>query len=333
MKRQYVVDLSEGSRVDAAFALRAKEVRQARNGDPYLALDLADKTGVIPAVLFRPAASAVEAPVGAVVRVVGRVTSFRNVRRITVESIEASEAFAAEDILPAGPRPREELVAGLRDLVRSVKEPSCRRLLRHVFGDKDFFRQFSSCPGSQSYHHAYVGGLIEHTVAVAQLCRSVAETYPEADSDLLVTAALLHDIGKVDELSSSTAIEYTDQGRLLGHVVLGTMRLQRAIDAAPGIQADLAVRLLHAVLSHHGELEWGSPKKPSTLEALLLHHADNLDAKAAGFSSLLGGAGAADERWTDAANLFRRPLFAPRAVEEDRPFRAEEDGQYHRLTA
>ena len=333
MKTQYVVDLAEGVRVDAAFALRAKEVREARTGDAYLALDLADRTGVIPAVLFRPGANALEMPVGSVVKVTGMVTSFRSVKRISIDAISPCDAWDAEDVLASSVRPRDELVSELRELVKTVGEPSCRRVLRQVFGDKDFFARFCSCPGSQSYHHAYLGGLLEHTIAVAQLCRGVAESYPDADSDLLVTAALLHDIGKVDELSSSVTIEYTDAGRLLGHVVLGITRIRSAVERCPGVDVDVAVRLQHAVLSHHGELEWGSPKKPSTLEALLLHHADNLDAKAAGFTSLLSGAGAADERWTDATNLFRRPLYAPRAAEDDRPARAEEDAQYHRLTA
>lgn len=333
MKPQYVVDLAEGMNVDAPFAVRAKEVREARTGDAYLALDLADRTGVIPGVLFRPGANALEMPVGSVVHVSGRVTSFRGVKRISAESVRPCDGWDPADVLAAGARPVDELVAELREQVRAVKQPSCRRILRLVFGDKEFFRRFSTCPGSQSYHHAYLGGLIEHTVAVARLCRSVAETYPDADADLLATAALLHDVGKVDELSSAVSIEYTDAGRLIGHVVLGVTRIRAAIERSPGIDEDVAVRLQHAVLSHHGELEWGSPKKPCTLEALLLHHADNLDAKAAGFTSLLAGAGAADERWTDAANLFRRPLFAPRAAEDDRPARAEEDAQYHRLTA
>ncbi len=333
MKKQYVTDLTEGTRVDEAFALRAKEVREARTGDAYLALDLADRTGVIPAVLFRPCANALEMPVGSVVRVSGRVTSFRSVKRISIEAIRPCDTWDAEDVLASGTRPRQELVTELRDLVKTVKEPSCRRVLRQVFGDKDFFARFSSCPGSQSYHHAYLGGLLEHTISVARLCRGVADTYPDTDSDLLVTAALLHDVGKVDELASAVTIEYTDAGRLLGHVVLGTTRIRSAIERCTGVDPDVAVRLQHAVLSHHGELEWGSPKKPSTLEALLLHHADNLDAKAAGFTSLLAGAGAADERWTDATNLFRRPLYAPRAAEDDRTCRADEDAQYHRLTA
>ncbi len=333
MKTQYVVDLAEGQRVDGAFAVRAKEVREARTGDTYLALDLSDRTGTIPALLFRPTANALEVPVGSVVRIVGQVTSFRSVKRISVESLVPCATWDPGDVLASSPRVKEELVAELRELVRSVKEPSCGRILRNLFGDKAFFAEFSRCPGSQSYHHAYLGGLLEHTVAVARLCRSVAHEYPDVDADLLVTAALVHDIGKVDELAYSLSIEYTDSGRLLGHVMLGITRLRGAIERCRGVDGDVAVRLQHAVLSHHGELEWGSPKKPSTLEALLLHHADNLDAKSAGFTSLLSAAGAADERWTDATNLFRRPLYAPRAAVEDRPTRADEDAQYHRLTA
>ena len=178
MKTQYIVDLAEGARVDAAFAVRAKEVREARTGDAYLALDLADRTGVIPALLFRPGASALESPVGSVVQIRGRVTSFRNVKRISVETILPCESWDAADVLVASARPVDELVGELRELVRTVKEPSCRRILRQVFGDKAFFSAFSVCPGSQSYHHAYLGGLLEHTVAVARLCRDIASTVP-----------------------------------------------------------------------------------------------------------------------------------------------------------
>ncbi len=218
--------------------------------------------------------------------------------------------------------------------MKSVQEPSCRKVLRQVFGDKEFFSQFCVRAPARSRTITRISAACSSTLSRWRDCvdRS-AKPIPSADGDLLVTSALLHDIGKVDELSSAVSIEYTDAGRLLGHVVLGTTRIRSAVEACKGIDPDVAVRLQHAVLSHHGELEWGSPKKPSTLEALLLHHADNLDAKAAGFTSLLSGAGAADERWTDATNLFRRPLYAPRAAEDDRPARADEDGQYHRLTA
>jgi 3'-5' exoribonuclease len=218
--------------------------------------------------------------------------------------------------------------------VSAVDDPQSKRVLRAVFGDQEFFDRFCVCPGSQSYHHAYLGGLLEHTVAVASLCRALGAQYPHVDRDLLLCAALLHDIGKCDEIAFDTAIEYTDEGRLLGHVVLGVRRVRDAVARTRARVAPERLMLIeHAVLSHHGELEWGSPKRPSTFEALLLHHADNLDAKAAGFAALLGGAARVDEAWTDAANLFRRPLYAPRAAENDRPYPASEDAQYAELTA
>ena len=237
-------------------------------------------------------------------------------------------------MIASGVRSRSELVDGFKALVGSVTDADLRRILAAVFGDRVFFERFSTCPGSQSYHHAYLGGLLEHSISVAGLCRLLGEQYPQADGDLLLTAALLHDVGKCRELAFDTAIEYTDEGRLVGHVVLGIRMLHEALTRAR-VHADLERLMLleHAILSHHGELEWGSPKRPSTLEALLLHHADNLDAKAAGFSALLASAVRADEGWTDASNLFRRPLWAPRAAEDDRPLAAVEDAPYAQRSA
>ncbi len=334
MKACYVRELAEGARVDAVFALRAKEIRATRAAEAYLSLEIADRTGQIPAVYFRPSPEASAVPVGAVVRVRGTVTSFRGAKRVSVDSLGAASSWDPEDLLASGARSTEEMIAEFKALVRSVSDPELRRVLTAVFGDREFFERFVRCPGAQSFHHAYLGGLLEHTISVASLCQSLGQQYPHVERDLLVSAALLHDIGKVDELSFDVAIGYTDSGRLLGHVVLGMNRLHDAVSRARiKIGPDRLARLEHAVVSHHGELEWGSPKRPSTFEALLLHHADNLDAKAAGFSALLGGAVRADEGWTDAGNLFRRPLYAPRPAEDDRPHPADEDSQYSRRTA
>lgn len=334
MKENYINELAEGASVDAPFALRAKETRAARTGDPYLTLELADRTGHIPAVLFRPQPEASAVPVGSIVRIRGTVTCFRGQKRISVATMVAEHAVVPEDFIAVGCRPADELAIEFKALATAVGDPQLRKILRAVFGDTDFFQRFARCPGSQSYHHAHIGGLIEHTVSVATMCRFVAEQYPQADADLLVCAALLHDIGKCDELTYDTSIEYSDHGRLVGHVVLGVQRVQAAISRARiKVDPGRLMRLEHAILSHHGELEWGSPKRPSTYEALLLHHADNLDAKAAGFAAFLGGATRAEESWTDATNLFRRPLYAPRAAEDDRPYPADEDAQHCRLTA
>lgn len=331
MGPRYVTELTEGARVDARYALRGKELRAARNGDAYLSVRLGDRSGEIQAVYFRPSPEAQSVPVGAIVSVRGTVTTFKGTKRVSIDSLRPAESWDPAEFLPSGPRALNELADEFRALCSSVTEAGLRRLLRSVFAEKGFFEAFRRCPASQSYHHAYVGGLIEHTIAVARICDDAAHRYQGVDRDLLLTAALLHDVGKVEELEYDTAIGYTDCGRLVGHVILGLQRIGRHAGRVR-VGADTLMHLEHALLSHHGELEWGSPKRPSTIEALILHHADNMDAKAQGFAAALSGAFRAEEQWTDASNLFRRPLYAPRPAEDDRPHPVGED-VHQRLSA
>ncbi|MDF1541789.1 MAG: HD domain-containing protein [Anaerosomatales bacterium] len=329
MKNQYIRELAEGARVDALFALGVKEMRSTRAGEAFLALELADRSGRIPAVYFRPTSEAAGVPSGGVVRVRGVVSSYRGSKRISVEYLAPAAEYDPADLMESSRREKDEVVAEFKAVASTVRHRGLRRLLKAVFGDKGFFDRFVSCPGARTHHHAYLGGLMEHTLAVAALCRMLGQTYDGVDTDLLVTAALLHDIGKVDELTYDTAVGYTDEGRLLGHVVLSERRLREvAASLTPAPPRELLTRLSHAVLSHHGELEWGSPKRPSTIEALLLHHADNLDAKADGFISLTGNASRAEERWTDSSNLFRRPLYAPAPAADDRPVADSEEARH-----
>ncbi|MDO9557620.1 MAG: HD domain-containing protein [Coriobacteriia bacterium] len=328
MRTVFASTLTEGDRVSDVFALRSKELRSSRNGEAYLALELADRTGRIAAVQFRPDRSSQSVPTGSVVAVDGIATTYRGVLRISVERLRLAGKWDVADLLPTSPRDPEELLGRLRELVRGVQEPCLAKIVRAVFGDRSFMKRFKRCPGAQSYHHAYIGGLLEHTVAVATLCDGMASLYGDVDHDLLVAGALLHDIGKVDELSYTTGIDYTDEGRFIGHVVLGEARLRRAMESIEGLPSGLMTRLSHLMLSHHGELEWGAPKRPCTLEALILHHADNMDAKAAGFLEAAAAVVRVEEQWTDATNLFRRPLYAPRAAEDDRWSHPAEDEQY-----
>lgn len=320
MKRQFVRELAEGTRVDSHFHLAAKEMRSSRSGDAYLALEIADRTGRIPAVRFRPVPDDVSIPAGTVVVVRGTVTRFRGVKRISVDSMSPAAEYDPADLLESSRRDRGEVRAEFRTIAGTVRDRELRRVLKSVFGDEGFLSRFEACPGARTHHHAYLGGLMEHTIAVAALCRTLAERYGRVDGDLLVTAALLHDIGKVDELTYDTGVGYTDSGRLIGHVILSERRLREAVASLrPAVPEPLLTRLSHAILAHHGELEWGSPKRPSTIEALLLHHADNLDAKADGFLALTDGPRLVEERWTDASNLFRRPLYAPAALDSHVP--------------
>jgi len=286
----------------------------------------------LPALCFRPSRLAIDIPSGSVVRICGTITSFRGVRRIAVDDISVAEKWNPCDLMAEGSRPTEELVAEFKQLVKSVNDAGLRSLLRAVFADKEFFKTFCECPGSQSYHHAHIGGLLEHTVSVACHSLAVSSRYAGINVGLLVAAALLHDVGKVDELSWGPGVSYSDEGRFIGHVILGVQRVHAAGGKA-NLNSHVLMQVEHAILSHHGELEWGSPKRPSTVEALVLHHVDNLDAKTAGFSQALAAVTLTDEQWTDSANLFRRPLFAPRAAEDDRQRRPEEDGQHFQMSA
>jgi 3'-5' exoribonuclease len=315
MKEQYVRDLGEGVRVDSLFALRSRDIRSARTGDPYLSLEVSDCSGAIPAVMFRPSSVEEALPIGSVVRVRGTVTTYRGVRRVSIDALRPVEVFDPRDLLPAGLRDREEMLVELRALVKRVRDPRLRAVVRAVFGAPGFIDRFAACPAGSGRHHAYVGGLLEHTLAVAALCETLAAAYPQSDHDLLLAAALLHDVGKTEELSFDSAFDYTDAGRLVGHVVLGERIVSRAMDGlSRPLPHDLALRLVHALLAHHGEREWGAACRPCSLEALLLHHADNLDAQAAAFLDAVSGAAVLEQRWSDRTSGFGRALLVPAAA-------------------
>ncbi len=315
MKEQYVRDLGEGMRVDSLFSLRSRDIRSARTGDPYLSLEVSDCSGAIPAVMFRPSSAEEALPIGSVVRIRGVVSTYRGVRRVSIDALRPVETFDPRDLLPSGLRDREEMLGELRSAVKRIRDVRLRSVARAVFGAPGFIGSFASCPAGTGRHHAYVGGLLEHTLAVAALCETLASSYPRADHDLLLTAALLHDVGKTEELSFASSFEYTDAGRLVGHVVLGERIVSRAIEGlARPLPDELGLRLIHAVLAHHGERQWGAPCEPCSLEALLLHHADNLDAQAAAFLDAVSGAAVLEQSWSDRGSPFGRALLVPTAA-------------------
>ncbi|MCE5203363.1 MAG: HD domain-containing protein [Actinomycetia bacterium] len=312
MKSQFVGSLHDGQNVDSVFALRSRESRATRAGDTFLALELADRSGSMPAVMFRPTQVAQSVPSGTVVAIKGVVTRYRGVQRVLVKAMEPVDDYDRTDLIPGTTRDTHELLAELRSLIHSVEDPLLARVLRAVFRDKEFVNRFTQCPGSISRHHAYIGGLLEHTVSVATMCRHVATLYPDLDVDLLVTGAILHDIGKVDEIAFDTAIEMTSTGRLIGHVLLGERRVRDVLlSFGPDVPALRADRLAHVLLSHHGEREWGAAVQPSMFEAVVLHHVDELDANAAAFVDVVRAAARLDEEWTDASNQFERALSVP----------------------
>ena len=315
-----VCDLVPGTGVEGIYLLSAKETRQTRQGKPFYKLRVGDRTGTVECTVWEVDSVAPGVKVGELVMVSGRVTEYQGKAQLEATRVGAAPAGAAQprDFLPSTYRDVDELKGFLKFHIESVYDQDYAALLQLIFGDPAFLDIFTTAPAAKVYHHAYLGGLLEHTVAVAEMCEFVAQQYGRVNRDLLLTAALLHDIGKTQELAFDTAIDFTDAGKFLGHVIQGVMLVSEKAGQVRSFPQAKLQQLLHCIVSHHGELEWGSPKRPKTIEALILHHVDNLDAKVKGFLEIVEGS--RDAPWTDLRNLFRRPLHVPRAAHQEDDF-------------
>jgi 3'-5' exoribonuclease len=273
----YVADLSEGTLVDATFAVQRKQRRHTRNGDPFLSMELADRTGRVPGVVWNDVnLLGSRFDQGDTVRVLGRVESYGGRLQIAVRDLEKIETGDPLDLVPGARRDAETLEGFVEFLAGEIAHPGLRALLDRFLSDSHFRERLRSAPAAET-HHDYAGGLLEHTVAVATLCREAAQLHPRLKSDLLVTAALLHDAGRTETFRSGVTIAVSEQGRLIGHVLAGV----RMIDAAArevGLDDDVLLPLINAVAGHHGPIEG---RRLETPEAVALHHANTLDARTA----------------------------------------------------
>lgn len=307
-----VRDMAEGALVRGHYLLTRKElIPFSSKPGRFLLMHLADKTGEIRGIVWDQGEElAAQIANGDVVAVEGRVTVYRDTLQVVCSSVmkPLPGEYSPEDFLPSSKRSRELMLAELEEIIRGIADEDCRSLLEVVFVP-EFLKAFSWAPAARSMHQAYIGGLLEHTLNVVRLCEGVAALYPEVDRDLLITGALLHDIGKVHEYEVKAGIEITDVGRLIGHLIIGHDKVANAIAFIPGFPEEKALRLRHMLLSHHGQLEWGSPKEPQTLEACILHHCDNLDSEVSKFAEILAAAGRG-ERWTPYDSRLGRSLFA-----------------------
>jgi 3'-5' exoribonuclease len=271
----YVADLSEGTLVDAMFAVQRKQRRHTRNGDPFLSMELADRTGRVPGVVWNDVnLLGSRFDQGDTVRVLGRVESYGGRLQIAVRDLEKIEAGDPLDLVPGARRDAETLDGFVEFLAGEVAHPGLRGLLDRFLADARFRERLRSAPAAET-HHDYAGGLLEQTVAVATLCREAAQLHPRLNSDILLTAALLHDVGRTETFRPGVTIAVSEQGRLLGHVLAGV----RMIDAGAreaGLADDVLLPLLNAVAGHHGPIEG---RRLETPEAVALHHANTLDAR------------------------------------------------------
>ncbi len=281
-KTVFVADRRGGRQVHDLFLVSRKTLAETKAGKPYLALTLMDRSGEIEARLWDNAGRFDEqAAVGNIIAVQGTAKSFRDQLQLTINSLRRIDegSVPPTDFMPASKYDVSEMRAELLQLVDGIIDAGLKALLKVVF-QGPFLEQFVMAPAAKRMHHAYLGGLIEHTLSVTGLAAKISDHYPELDRDLLLTGALLHDIGKTREFSYKTVpFDYTSPGRLIGHLVIGCEMVRQAAAAIPNLAPERLDRLIHLVLSHHGRHEFGSPCLPMTMEAVLLHHLDDMDAK------------------------------------------------------
>ena len=304
---RYIQDLRENDLIkNEIYLCKSKQVLTGKSGKSYVSLILQDKTGTIDAKIWDFSNEIEQYEAMDFVHIDARVTSFQDALQLNISRIYKGREgeYLPEDYFPVTGKDVEVMYREIKAFVASIKEPNLKALAEDFFlTNSEFVKEFKAHSAAKSVHHSFVGGLLEHTLSVVKLCDYYAGSYPLINRDILITAALFHDIGKMQELSAFPENDYTDDGNLLGHIYIGSNMINSHIGKMNKFPAKLASELLHCILAHHGELEYGSPKKPATIEALALHFADNTDAKLQTISELLSGADPKTE-WMGYQRLF-----------------------------
>lgn len=308
MKKKFVAELKPDESVTSLFLVRTKEIRTTQAGKPYLRMELGDRTGSVETVMWdriELAASQVQA--GDIIEVKARVGVYKNKPQLSLDAVRLAPAEGVDlaDFLPHTKEDVEKLYAELRQTAESLKNPWLRALTLRIIADPGIAARYKRAPAAKIMHHAYLGGLLEHVMSLCRLCRSVAAHYADLDLDLLLTAALLHDVGKLDELCYERAIGYTTEGQLLGHIVMELETVNRAMDAIESFPPAWRTVVQHVLISHHGQYEFGSPKLPMLREALIFHYLDDMDSKLAAARSALDG-NSGDPEWSEWSPALER---------------------------
>ena len=289
---KYIETLREGEKIQEIYLCKQKNSLLTKAGKPYDNLILQDRTGTVNAKIWDPSSQGIdEFEELDYIAVNGDVTSFMGALQLNVRRVrKVSEGeYDPADYLPVSEKDASQMMTSLQSYIASVQNPYLKQLLDAFFEDPAFVSRFEKHSAAKSVHHGFVGGLLEHTLSVTINCDFFAKRYPVLNRDLLLTAAICHDIGKLSELSDFPQNDYTDEGQLLGHIVMGADMVSEKIREIDGFPQQLRTELIHCILAHHGELEYGSPKKPALAEAMALSFADNLDAKMETVKELFSG--------------------------------------------
>lgn len=312
MKKKCVADIKDRDLVESVFLVKEKIVAMAKNGKPYLTLRLMDRTGEVDAKVWDNADE-----VGALfdrndfLSIRAKASVYLGKMQLIVSELKRvpEETVELADFLPETERDIQAMVAELQLLIGTVKDPDLGRLLSSFFQDPELLAQYRVAPAAKGMHHVYLGGLLEHSLAVAKLVDAIVPLYTGLNRDLLIAGALLHDIGKVREMTYLRCFDYSDEGKLIGHITIGVEMLQERVAKLAGFPVELGMLLKHMILSHHGQYEYGSPKRPKTLEATILNYLDDLDSKINGIRTHIRKEPDNPSRWTTYHRLYDRYFF------------------------
>ncbi|MGB8453413.1 MAG: HD domain-containing protein [Anaerocolumna sp.] len=303
---RYIGELRDGEMVSETYLCKTKQTLKTKAGKNYYSLLLQDKSGTLDAKIWELSAGIDHFEAMEYIRVDGQVISFQGTLQLNIKRVRRSQEgeYDPTDFVPTTNKNIDGMYSELLKFISSIEQPHLRKLAESFFvEDKTFTTGFKKHSAAKSVHHGFVGGLLEHTLSVVKLCDYYSQNYPMINRDLLITAAIFHDIGKLEELSAFPENDYTDEGQLLGHIYIGTEIIGNRIKTIPNFPVQLASELKHCILAHHGELEYGSPKKPAIIEALALNFADNTDAKLQTMTELLNS-GDDKMTWLGLSRLF-----------------------------
>ncbi|MBO5469647.1 MAG: HD domain-containing protein [Lachnospiraceae bacterium] len=305
---RYIKELHEGDMISSIYLCKDKKSLQTKAGKNYYSMQLHDKTGSVDGKVWDLSNGIGHFESMDYIQVDAQVVSFQGSLQLNIRRVRKAEEgeYDPVDYMPCSKRNIEEMYHELLEMIATVREEHLHKLLEMVFTeDPEFIKAFKIHSAAKTMHHNFAGGLLEHSLSVARLCEFYVKRYPVLNHDLLITAALCHDIGKMSEISSFPENDYTDEGQLIGHIVTGTIMLDEKIRQIDRFPVKLANELKHCILSHHGELEYGSPKKPALIEAVALAFADNTDAKLEGFIELLdSGNNNGNSEWLGFSRMF-----------------------------
>ena len=287
---RYVNELREGEMVSEIYLCKSKQSLKTKAGKTYYSLMLQDRTGILDGKIWDLSSGIDHFEEMHYIKVEGQVTQYQGVNQLNIRRVRVAMEgeYVPSDYMPCTDKDVSKMYQDLLALIGKVENTYLKKLLQMFFvEDVEFLETFKNHSAAKKVHHGFIGGLLEHTLSVTKLCEFYSMQYPVLNKDLLLTAAMFHDIGKVKELSAFPENDYTDEGQLLGHIIIGTMMLDEKIRQIPNFPKTLENELKHCILAHHGEYEYGSPKKPAIVEALALNMADNTDAKMQTFKELL----------------------------------------------